>query len=86
MKHHFDPGEVQALCKAFDVAWRAVEKEATTSNCEAIRDHMGRAIVRMAMSGKMNERRLASYGAYSARLFLGRRVGSITLPCDTARM
>lgn len=82
MKHHFDPTEIRTLCNAFEKAWRALETETAAADCAAVREHVGRAIVHRALSGNLDEARLASYAAYQGRRFMGRRVASITIRRD----
>ena len=85
MKYHFEPAELQLLSRAFEAAWHEIESEACAADRNAIRDHIGRAVVTLAMDGKLDETRLASYAAYQGRRFMGRVVASISVHLDCAK-
>lgn len=72
MKDHFGPEDMRTLFRAFDLAWTALGED-ISGDQDALRDHMGRALIHLAMDGDMDEVRLATYAAYQGRIFMGLR-------------
>ncbi|RTL65611.1 MAG: hypothetical protein EKK41_19940 [Hyphomicrobiales bacterium] len=72
MRDHFGPEDVRTLYRAFDLAWTALGDD-ISGDRDALRDHIGRAVIHLAKDGHMDEIRLATYAAYQGRSFMGLR-------------
>jgi hypothetical protein len=70
--HHahatFRPGSLSVIYGAFDDAMRSLGETTTEANRDTVRTAVGKAVIDLAMVGRMERRQLANYAAYRARM------------------
>lgn len=69
----FGPAALKELYGAFDAAWDSIKDSTSESDCDSVRDVVGKAIFGLARHGYSNSSHLATLAAYRGKVFLDLR-------------